>query len=315
MIIYKTTNLINGKIYIGKDSKNNPNYLGSGNLIKLAINKYGRENFKKEILEVCINNNELSEKERFWIDKLNSINKKIGYNLSEGGIGGCLGCKRSDETKLKITGENNPFFGKKHSDESKSKIGKIHKGKVGPNSGKVLSEETKTKISNSKLGLVPWNKGKTNVYNEERLENLRNSSLGNSNFLGGKHTDETKKIISEKAKNRYTIETHPSFIDLPKDILIEKLKSDTIKNTAIYFNVSVGCIRKRMKLYNIVDRKIISEKHGLFKIISDEIFNQIMTDRNEFNYSLEKLTKKFGYSANKIQREFIRRDIEFKKIK
>lgn len=42
MQIYKTTNLINSKIYIGQDSKNNLSYLGSGKLIKQAINKYGR---------------------------------------------------------------------------------------------------------------------------------------------------------------------------------------------------------------------------------------------------------------------------------
>ena len=71
--------------------------LGSGNLIKLAIIKYGKENFKKEILEICVDDNELSEKELYWINKLDSINLLIGYNLSEGGIGGCLGCKRSDE--------------------------------------------------------------------------------------------------------------------------------------------------------------------------------------------------------------------------
>ena len=42
MIIYKTTNLINHKIYIGQDSNNNPNYLGSGHLVKQAINKYSK---------------------------------------------------------------------------------------------------------------------------------------------------------------------------------------------------------------------------------------------------------------------------------
>ena len=41
MIIYKTTNLINGKFYIGKDSKNDPNYLGSGKILKKAFKKYG----------------------------------------------------------------------------------------------------------------------------------------------------------------------------------------------------------------------------------------------------------------------------------
>ena len=47
MIIYKTTNLVNKKIYIGQDSKNNPEYLGSGAIVKKAIKKYGKENFKK----------------------------------------------------------------------------------------------------------------------------------------------------------------------------------------------------------------------------------------------------------------------------
>jgi len=51
MIIYKTTNTINGKIYIGKDVKNDPNYIGSGLYIKNAIKKYGKEHFKKETIE------------------------------------------------------------------------------------------------------------------------------------------------------------------------------------------------------------------------------------------------------------------------
>ena len=51
MIIYKTTNLVNGKTYVGQDSKNNKKYLGSGKILKSAIKKYGRSSFKKEIIE------------------------------------------------------------------------------------------------------------------------------------------------------------------------------------------------------------------------------------------------------------------------
>ena len=65
MIIYKTTNLINGKIYVGKDSKNNNNYLGSGKILNLAINKYGIENFKKETLCECLSSKELNKAERY----------------------------------------------------------------------------------------------------------------------------------------------------------------------------------------------------------------------------------------------------------
>jgi len=86
MVIYKTTNLLNGKFYVGKDVKNKKTYLGSGNILKQAIEKYGKENFKKEILEICTTLEELSEREKYWIKKLNAIG--LGYNLTEGGTGG-----------------------------------------------------------------------------------------------------------------------------------------------------------------------------------------------------------------------------------
>ncbi len=86
MIIYKTTNLINGKYYIGKDEKNNSNYLGSGKILKNSIKKYGKENFKKEILEFCKTKNELNEKEKYWIETLSATT--FGYNITEGGTGG-----------------------------------------------------------------------------------------------------------------------------------------------------------------------------------------------------------------------------------
>lgn len=86
MVIYKTTNLLNGKFYVGKDEKNNPNYLGSGKILKLAIKKNGLEHFKKEILEYCVSSEELNEKEIYWINKLSATT--LGYNITEGGTGG-----------------------------------------------------------------------------------------------------------------------------------------------------------------------------------------------------------------------------------
>ena len=83
MIIYKTTNLINGNFYIGQDSKNNPLYLGSGLLLNKSIKKYGKENFQKEIIEYCTTKDQLNIQEIFWISKLNPI-----YNIAKGGTGG-----------------------------------------------------------------------------------------------------------------------------------------------------------------------------------------------------------------------------------
>jgi group I intron endonuclease len=120
MVIYKVTNLMNNKIYIGQDSKNNLNYLGSGKIIKRAIIKYGKDNFTKEILEYCDNKQILDLRERYWIAKYNSKNKNIGYNITNGGEG-CLGLKHTEETKkhLKLinSGDKNPMFGKTLSNE------------------------------------------------------------------------------------------------------------------------------------------------------------------------------------------------------
>jgi group I intron endonuclease len=88
MVIYKTTNLITGKFYVGKDKYNNPNYLGSGIKIKDAIKNYGKQNFIKEILEYCNSYEHMNQKEKYWIEKYNSTNSFIGYNISSGGDGG-----------------------------------------------------------------------------------------------------------------------------------------------------------------------------------------------------------------------------------
>ena len=85
MVIYKTTNLINNRFYIGKDKNNNPSYMGSGLLLKQAIVKYGIENFKKEILEVCNSESDMNEREIYWITELRDTQC---YNIADGGDGG-----------------------------------------------------------------------------------------------------------------------------------------------------------------------------------------------------------------------------------
>lgn len=87
--IYLTTNLINGKQYIGQHKgKINDNYLGSGANIKKAINKYGKENFKKEILQICASREEADLAEQYYIKLYNAVENDNFYNLQEGGTGG-----------------------------------------------------------------------------------------------------------------------------------------------------------------------------------------------------------------------------------
>lgn len=86
-IIYKTTNQVNGKIYVGQHfTSADDGYLGSGKILKQAIKKYGKENFVRESIEFC-NPDTLDEREVYWIDALSATNTEIGYNISLGGNG------------------------------------------------------------------------------------------------------------------------------------------------------------------------------------------------------------------------------------
>jgi len=152
MVIYKTTNLINGKYYVGKDEKNNSEYLGSGLLLNKAIKKYGRNNFTKEILETCVTKKELNEREIYWIKELNAV--KDGYNIALGGSGGDTYTNNPNLPEIieKLSGENNHFYGKKHTNDSKDKIGETKVGKLSWNSGKtnIYSKKTKDKMSKAR---------------------------------------------------------------------------------------------------------------------------------------------------------------------
>ena len=147
MLIYKTTNLINGKIYVGKDTKNNPDYFGSGVILKKAIEKYGKENFHKEIIEYCDTYEQLNEREKYWIKELNVIDKHIGYNLTQGGDGfahGELNPVHRDDVKQRIIQKlkiNNGSFRQEVKDKIRNTL-----------MGRTLTQEHKDSVSHGLLG-------------------------------------------------------------------------------------------------------------------------------------------------------------------
>lgn len=104
--IYKTTNLINSKVYIGQKRSCeflNEQYLGSGTLLRKALKKYGKENFKVELVEWCASKEDLDQRECYWIEFFNATNLDIGYNIATGGQGGDLGdtCRQAISKSLK----------------------------------------------------------------------------------------------------------------------------------------------------------------------------------------------------------------------
>jgi group I intron endonuclease len=202
LYIYKTTNQINGKIYIGKSEKDvdeNPEYLGSGVILKKAIEKYGQNNFKKEILYITESVDILNEKEIDYISYFKEMFNEKCYNLAEGGTGGNslmfynedqiidFKNKMSDLTK----GKNNPFFGKKHTDETKLKISESKQGSV-------YSDEFKQKCSERMIG-NDINKGRKQSKENIELKSQIFSGEGNPMF-GKKHSEKTLNKISDSIR-------------------------------------------------------------------------------------------------------------------
>lgn len=104
-IIYRTINLINNHDYIGqhllKGSEESDTYLGSGLKFTKAIEKYGKENFKRTVLCQCGCKLEADKKEKYWIQYYKDLGQAY-YNIAEGGEGGNLISYKSDAEKLEI---------------------------------------------------------------------------------------------------------------------------------------------------------------------------------------------------------------------
>ena len=133
------------------------------------MKKYGRKNFKRKILKLCYSINQLNAWETLFIKKLNATDPKIGYNQLPGPITLLNPSKLPEVNKIKskkLSGENNPMYGRR---------GKLH-----PNYGK---KRTKEQIA--------------------KLQGKNNPMFGKpSPFRGRHHTEEARRILSEKAKKR-----------------------------------------------------------------------------------------------------------------
>lgn len=168
MQIYKITNLVNNKIYVGKDTTSDPNYFGSGLIISRSLKKYGMENFIKEIIDETDDYNELSKKEIYWISYYKSTDRKIGYNIAPGGDGGDTLSNHPDlELIREKISKNSP------------KKGKTYEEAFGLEKAKIYKENLKKKIHKSILSTESKlkNEKRWKEYNDEfkeRCEFIRN---------------------------------------------------------------------------------------------------------------------------------------------
>lgn len=209
-VIYLTTNNINGKKYIGVDSKNDPHYYGSGKIMRLALKKYSRTNFTKEILEENDDSKYLFEREQYWIDKYDAIESTNFYNLCKGGKGGAGTLTNEDSKRI-------------HQEKSKENFGKVAKFRKGKTYeeiygvekakeekekrrlsglGQKHSDERKQKNSEKNKGKIPWNKGKSDKkYIITTPDNVEIEVIGRKEYYE-KITEINKNYSRANALNR-----------------------------------------------------------------------------------------------------------------
>jgi group I intron endonuclease len=198
--VYRTTNLIDGKFYIGvhQTSNQDDHYLGSGKWIRRAIKKYGAENFVKEVLYSFDSKEEAYTKEKQLVTE-EVLNSGSCYNLKIGGEGGWDFARKSLLDKF----PNGVQYGRTHSKETKSRISNSRTGLIATEEtkmkmslalkGKYVGEKSKgygTKwISNgieekqiSKSENLPagWQYGRVR-FSKEAKENMAKSRIGNTN--------------------------------------------------------------------------------------------------------------------------------------
>jgi hypothetical protein len=174
--IYKITNLLNGKIYIGshKTKEVNDQYMGSGKYLRRSMAKNGIENFKKEILFVFDNPDEMYAKEAELVNEDFLANENT-YNLKVGGFGGFD--YLNDKTKF-----NNPAHSKEHA-------------KRMSDAGRENHIKAYQRLKQDKNWIEKMSK--INRQNQILRYSKENPVYG---FIGKQHTTETKLKISEKSK-------------------------------------------------------------------------------------------------------------------
>ena len=225
-IVYKTTCIINNKFYIGSHKTNDVNdgYIGSGIIFWRAVEKYGKENFKREVHTVFDNKKEMFDLEHELVAKEKS--NPLCYNIKEGGCGGFdfinenglsghrKGSEKAIQRKAEILKEDPEYFKKKQRDALKA---------------------------NS-----PWAK--------KLKEQGKTSKIGKRAFKGRKHTQEIKDKIGRKAIARNTVGARNSQYETYW--INNEMEAKKIKKTELQSYLDNGWIKGRKGFMKLTKGKV-----------------------------------------------------------
>ena len=246
--VYKITNNINGKCYIGKSESNvegrleqHRNNYQSNQHLQNSIRKYGLINFSFEVLEYC-KREDCWKRERYWIEYYDSMNPEKGFNKTNGGEYK-PGIQFSKDTRRKMSENNamhNPesrarlsesmkgnknFQGHRHSEETKKKISEKVSGENHGMYGKHHSEEAKRKIGEASRNLVRTEEHRKNISKALKGKRKGYIVISNGEIKKSIHRDELDKYLSEgweisgpnKGKIQMSNDNNKTYINVDKE--------------------------------------------------------------------------------------------------
>lgn len=290
-IVYKTTNMVNGRYYIGVTSRYNSDYIGSGIALRAAVEKYGRENFVRETLFAFEGENAKNlayEKESELVtqevcDSLETYNVKIGgfggweHVNNSGRPNPMKGRKRTKEERKKMSDglkryleKNGPYFkGRKHSKESLEKMAAAQRGKVMP-------EEVKKKISRANSGVNNFFYGKKHTKEVVDSMKLRAKPVEVNGVCyrttriaceaEGVTYDCGKDRINSKyengwnwAKSEHKREKLPAIVRNPKRMCINGIDYPSLTDASRELNLSIQTISGRLSSKNFIEYNYIPD--------------------------------------------------------
>lgn len=177
--LYKITNQINNKVYIGQTSKDlitrfkqHCTKVSKVPYLKNAIQKYGKDNFSIELIDIAESELVADQLEQYYISYYKSTNHEFGYNISTGGDHGLRGLVHSEATKAKMRKKRigrTPMKGKTHSDAAKLKMSISRRGQIPWNKGMLMSDDVKLRVSQGLKKRLSCTK-KLSVYDKKAIK-------------------------------------------------------------------------------------------------------------------------------------------------
>lgn len=289
-IVYRTTNLINGKIYIGVHSTNKieDGYLGSGCIFKKALNKYGRENFLREVLFEFNNPEEAYAKEKELVD-IDFINQPHNYNCKVGGEQGSY----SNDSKI-----NRMTLGEEH-------YKKVSMSRIGKENFEIRIQDIEQ--SDKKLGWIvklskKWgiDKAAARSFIKRWYKEFKHYEAPPTLFCCGCGKEIIRRTEKKRCASCHHIEQRTSdFYSLTKEEVQNLVNEMSMCQIRKLYHIHDRSLRRILAVYKTIVPDRFKHKKQIFQELSLEEVKKLQREN-----SVMALSKKFNVSRAVIKRNF-----------